>query len=235
MSEVCRKLGARDYTSSHTWMSRRIKELGIDTTHFRRHDVSKLGSAKATPQEVLRVYEAGGKVPPGWRLTRALLEIGRAHICEECGIGSEWRGRPLVLHVDHMSAIRHDCTEGNLRFLCPNCHSQTETHSTVKTLANVGVKIECKECGKTFERKGRLKKRETGEYCSHSCSLTALLSRPRKRKVSKEEVRDAFVKSGSFLGASRLLPLTQRAVAKAVKKHYPELLVGGRTGNRTQT
>jgi hypothetical protein len=48
--------------------------------------------------------------------------------CEECGL-SEWRGRPLSVHIDHINGIRNDNRLENLRMLCPNCHSQTETYS----------------------------------------------------------------------------------------------------------
>jgi 5-methylcytosine-specific restriction endonuclease McrA len=33
----------------------------------------------------------------------------------------------LILHVDHIDGNRYDCRPENLRFLCPNCHSQTAT------------------------------------------------------------------------------------------------------------
>ncbi|MFA9445403.1 HNH endonuclease [Egicoccus sp. AB-alg6-2] len=39
-----------------------------------------------------------------------------------------WRGRPLSLHLDHISGDPRDNRLENLRLLCPNCHAQTPTH-----------------------------------------------------------------------------------------------------------
>lgn len=39
-----------------------------------------------------------------------------------------WAGKLLVLHLDHINGIRNDHRLENLRFLCPNCHTQTSTY-----------------------------------------------------------------------------------------------------------
>ena len=43
-----------------------------------------------------------------------------------CGIDS-WNGKPIKLQVDHTDGNRGNNKRENLRALCPNCHSQTET------------------------------------------------------------------------------------------------------------
>jgi 5-methylcytosine-specific restriction endonuclease McrA len=35
----------------------------------------------------------------------------------------------MVLHVDHVDGNSDNHVPSNLRFLCPNCHSQTDTYS----------------------------------------------------------------------------------------------------------
>lgn len=45
--------------------------------------------------------------------------------CEKCNIIDEWNGYPISLQLDHINGINNDNRIENLRFLCPNCHSQT--------------------------------------------------------------------------------------------------------------
>jgi 5-methylcytosine-specific restriction endonuclease McrA len=54
-----------------------------------------------------------------------LLEIGVPYSCAHCGLRGEWQGKPLVLHIDHIDGNYEDCRRENLRFLCPNRHTQT--------------------------------------------------------------------------------------------------------------
>lgn len=53
-----------------------------------------------------------------------MLEFGREYKCAQCGISS-WQSKPITLEVDHIDGIRNHNYPENLRFLCPNCHSQT--------------------------------------------------------------------------------------------------------------
>lgn len=48
--------------------------------------------------------------------------------CSNCKQPPKWNGKILTLQVDHVDGNSDNCFPDNLRLLCPNCHSQTETY-----------------------------------------------------------------------------------------------------------
>lgn len=63
-------------------------------------------------------------------------------ICFECGIGNVWNDKPITLQLDHIDGDSDNNHPKNLRLLCPNCHSQTETYGS-------------KGCGNRYKKETR--------------------------------------------------------------------------------
>lgn len=66
--------------------------------------------------------------------------------CAMCGNEGRWRGKELVLQLDHINGDNTDNRKENLRFLCPNCHTQTETW-TGKNQDSKEDQNHCEKCG----------------------------------------------------------------------------------------
>jgi hypothetical protein len=49
--------------------------------------------------------------------------------CIDCGNTGEWAGKTLSLQLEHKNGISNDNRLENLTFICPNCHSQTDTYA----------------------------------------------------------------------------------------------------------
>jgi len=126
---VLRVLGVTWSGGSHAHFSRRIRRLGLDTSHFTgaAHMRGKPALRRLRAAEVLVVKPPGSRRIQPYLLRRALVEVGVPYHCAECGVGGTWQGKPLILHVDHVNGDCLDSRVENLRFLCPNCHTQTAT------------------------------------------------------------------------------------------------------------
>jgi len=58
--------------------------------------------------------------------------------CFECKNQGEWNGTKLLLELDHIDGNKHNNIKENLRWLCPNCHSQTSTFR-IKNYKNINL------------------------------------------------------------------------------------------------
>jgi 5-methylcytosine-specific restriction endonuclease McrA len=67
-----------------------------------------------------------GKLKSLGKTTRKFLIERDGYKCSNCGI-SEWNNSKIVLEIEHSDGNSTNNDSTNLKFLCPNCHSQTPT------------------------------------------------------------------------------------------------------------
>lgn len=128
---------------SHGHVSSQLRRFGIDTSHFIRHHRGPRPPRQKAVGHVL-VLRASGRRTTAFRLRRALLSIGREYVCECCGTGPFWNGKELRLQVDHKNGNHLDDRAENLRFICPNCHTQTDNYCNNKGMTGLVTRASCK-------------------------------------------------------------------------------------------
>ena len=139
-AEVLRRLGLKQTGGSQTNIKRLVQRYELSTDHFlgqvrnRGHE-HRGGPSRATAEEVLVLRDPLAHPEKPYKLRRVMIEIGIPYCCAFCGMEPVWNGRTLLLTIDHINGCRNDNRRENIRFLCPNCHSQTSTFGKRKQLA----------------------------------------------------------------------------------------------------
>jgi hypothetical protein len=116
----------------HKMLSKMSAELGLpEVTIWRR--CKKLGlefknggyKEKCETQDIL-----SGK-HPHFQTNKLRKRLIKENIlenkCSVCGI-STWNDNPITLQLDHIDGNNKNHILKNIRLICPNCHSQTETY-----------------------------------------------------------------------------------------------------------
>ncbi len=61
--------------------------------------------------------------------------------CVCCGNIGEHNSQPLTLQLDHINGVNNDHRLENLRFLCPNCHTQQDTYAAKNILKQKNITV----------------------------------------------------------------------------------------------
>jgi len=128
-AQVLKQLGLSIGGGTQSHIKSLVEKWNIDVSHFKGQAWNK---GNRSPNRcstadffTIKNYKLDGK------LTRKRLveDVGREYRCEVvgCGIDGMWLEKEIILHIDHMNGNKYDHRLENLRFLCPNCHSQTPT------------------------------------------------------------------------------------------------------------
>lgn len=112
------------------------KGLVTKTAGKHYHQMVELSKSKRFTNE--QVFVENSSYPRHRLKERIIKERIVAYSCEECGNEGEHNGKRLVLQLDHINGINNDHRLENLRFLCPNCHTQQDTYAAKNIGKHVG-------------------------------------------------------------------------------------------------
>lgn len=212
-SQVLNKLGLKLCGGTHANIKLNIKKLGLSTEHL-------TGKGWCTGEMHEKFIENFIKIPTEkilvknseytstHRLKKRLFKEGLLEEkCSKCGLGNEWQGKFISLQLDHKDGDRCNNQIDNLRILCPNCHSQTDTFCgkakkkiKVRRTRNRTIRTnKCIFCDLEYEIKKKNQK-----YCSYECHKKSIrrVERPSKEQLKKEISESNYVQVGKKYGVS---------------------------------
>lgn len=201
IAKILKKLGyIKMATHYYKSLKSRCKKDNINYSHIQLGKLcnkNKKFPSKAIPLEEVMVenstYSRGS-------LKARLLKDGiLENKCSNCNIEPEWDGKKLVMILDHINGISNDHRLENLRLLCPNCNSQTETFAGKKPrnkcqLCKVSIHRKstfCKKCAsKTYSYRTRLHERPLREILINDIKNLPMVKVGKKYGVSDNTIRD---------------------------------------------
>lgn len=221
-SDCLREFGlSTSGSASRIILKRRIAELNLDISHFDPYKNSSTETAKSknkidyySTESIKSVFIKNSNQYTSRVkkiiLTNNLLE----YKCSNCGNTGEWNGKKLTLQLDHINGDHNDNRLENLRFLCPNCHTQTETYGGKKTKKQSQFK-RCKCCQKKF-----IPKNKRQQFCNQDC----FKKYSRKVKWPTKEELDNLLKEykHNICAIARLFNVSDNAINHWIKYYQKQ-------------
>lgn len=173
MAECAKKLGLNVYGSTSKTMKSTATELGLSSEHMTGQAWNQGLKINPSPPKPIEEYLIDGSSLSSSYLKKRLLREGllenecSAPYCMIKGMAvvNPFTGeeQKISYHLDHINGKNNDNRIENLRLLCPNCHSMTETYCRgQRTRRGLNPNLVCPDCSGP---KGRKSTRCRG--CSH--------------------------------------------------------------------
>lgn len=128
-SDVYRALGLSVCDHNKAGIIRFCKHHNIKAPVFSKEDMAKAFQRGKRGWTVEDIFCVDSKYPrTGVRAAAVKYGIGGEYHCCKCKLEPVWDGSSLTLELDHINGNHTDHRPDNLRWICPNCHSQTVTY-----------------------------------------------------------------------------------------------------------
>ena len=195
MLDLCHRMGIESVGGEDYREVRNLaKELGVELVFSFKQNKPSMKSVKL-PNEM--VFVKNGHTSTTNLKKKIIREGLKEYKCEKCGI-TEWQGEPISLQIHHINGDHHDNRLENLQFLCPNCHSQTDTYA-----------------GKNSSRGSTAK----SKILTNDDYKKIIEENWAKTHPSVEEFISSFLELGSFVGVGKKYGVSDNALKKWCK-HY---------------
>lgn len=127
-STILRHFGLNNIGGNINTLKTRLDSEDINYSHIksgRGSNAGRMFNSCAVPLEQVMVENSNYS---RCFLKKRIIKDGIIeYVCDICQSGPSWNDKRLVLVLDHINGVRNDNRKENLRFLCPNCNSQSDT------------------------------------------------------------------------------------------------------------